>query len=335
LWSVEPLGEARTPLAVFFSILLGASVQAFLRIIIGGTFCMLAASCTTPDTLPPWFDAVERLPIHSITVEGQRIAYLDRGTGPAVVLIHGFGGSMWQWEHQQSALAQHFRVITPDLPGSGLSDKPDIAYTPEEMLQFLAGFLDALRIPQASLVGNSMGAGLAIGMALDHPDRVSKLVLISGLPPRVMDHLTNPTIKRALTTGTPSWLVSFGNWLFGGLMVDRILKEIVYDHTLLTPAVLERSNRNRQRPGLIKPLMTVGDNLPAWEERYAPRIGTISQPTMILWGEEDRVFPIKAGRLLHELIQKSAFAAIPRAGHIPQWEQPEPVNTHLRSFLLP
>jgi pimeloyl-ACP methyl ester carboxylesterase len=285
--------------------------------------------------LPPWFDAVERLPVNSVTVEGQRIAYLDRGTGPVIVLIHGFGGSMWQWEHQQAALAQHFRVITPDLPGSGLSDKPDIAYTPEEMLQFLIGFLDALQIPQASLVGNSMGAGFAIGMALDHPDRLSKLVLISGLPPRVMDHLTNPSIRRALTTGTPSWLISFGNWLFGSFMVDRILKEMVYDHTLLTPAVLERSNRNRQRPGLIKPLMTVGDNLPAWEERYAPRIGTITQPTMIVWGEEDRVFPIRAGRLLHELIRKSSFAAIPRAGHIPQWEQPDVVNAHLLKFLLP
>jgi len=310
-------------------------VQAFLRMMIGGLLSMTLGSCTTPDPLPPWFDSFERLPLKSVMVDGQRISYLDQGQGPPVLLIHGFGGSMWQWEHQQSALATRFRVITPDLPGSGLSDKPDIAYTPDEMLQFLAGFLDALRIPQASLVGNSMGAGLAIGMALDQPDRVSKLVLISGLPPRVMDHLANPSIKRALTAGTPSWLVSFGNFLFGGLMVDRILKEIVYDHTLLTPAVLERSNRNRQRPGLIKPLMTVGDNLPAWEERYAPRIGTITQPTMILWGEEDRVFPIKAGRLLHELIPKSAFTAIPRAGHIPQWEQPEPVNAYLRSFLLP
>jgi len=310
-------------------------VQAFLRMMIGGLLSMTLGSCTTPDPLPPWFDSFERLPLKSVMVDGQRISYLDQGQGPPVLLIHGFGGSMWQWEHQQSALATRFRVITPDLPGSGLSDKPDIAYTPDEMLHFLTEFLDALRIPQASLVGNSMGAGLAIGMALDHPDRVSKLVLISGLPPRVMDHLANPSIKRALTAGTPSWLVSFGNFLFGGLMVDRILKEIVYDHTLLTPAILERSNRNRQRPGLIKPLMTVGDNLPAWEERYAPRIGTITQPTMILWGEEDRVFPIKAGKLLHELIPKSAFTAIPRAGHIPQWEQPEPVNAYLRSFLLP
>lgn len=81
--------------------------------------------------------------------------------------------------------------------------------------------------------------------------------------------------------------------------------------------------------------MTVGNNLPAWEEHYAPRIGTITQSTMILWGEEDHVFPIKAGRLLHDLIPQSTFAAIPRAGHIPQWEQPELVNAQLRSFLQP
>ena len=296
---------------------------------------MLLGSCATANPLPPWFDSIERFSLKSVTINGQRIAYLDEGHGPPVILIHGFGGSMWQWEHQQSALEKHVRVITPDLPGSGLSDKPDIAYTPEEMLQFLTGFLDALHIPQASLVGNSMGAGLAIGMALDHSERVTKLVLISGLPPHVMENLANPSIKRALTTSTPSWLVSFGNWLVGGFMVDRILKEIVYDHTLLTPAILERSNRNRQRPGLIAPLMTVGDNLPAWETRYAPRIGTITHPTLILWGEEDRVFPIKTGKLLHELIPQSTFAAVPRAGHIPQWEQPELVNAQLRSFLQP
>ena len=89
---------------------------------------------------------------------------------------------MWQWEHQQHALSQHFRVLTLDLPGSGLSDKPEIDYRPDQMLDFFVGFMDAVQIPQATLVGNSMGAGLAIGMALTHPTRVAKLVLIGGLP---------------------------------------------------------------------------------------------------------------------------------------------------------
>ena len=85
------------------------------------------------------------------------------------------------------------------------------------------------------------------------PDRVSQLVLIDGLPANVRGTLTSPSIKRALETSAPSWLVSFGNWLFGGVMIESVLEEIVHDPALLTPAVIERSNRNRQRPGLITP----------------------------------------------------------------------------------
>ena len=73
---------------------------------------------------------------------------------------------MWQWEYQQHQLSQHFRVLTLDLPGAGLSDKPDIDYRPDQMVDFFDGFMGAAKIPQATLVGNSMGAGLAIGMAL-------------------------------------------------------------------------------------------------------------------------------------------------------------------------
>ena len=96
-----------------------------------------------------------------------------------------------------------------------------------------------------------MGAGLAIGMALAHPKRVSDLVLIDGLPANVREKLTSPSIKRALDSSAPTWLVSFGNWLFGGVVIESVLKEIVHDPALLTPAVIERSNRNRQRPGLM------------------------------------------------------------------------------------
>ncbi len=74
------------------------------------------------------FDAIERMPVHTVLVHGQQIAYLDVGSGPPIILIHGFGGSMWQWEYQQHALSQHFRVLTLDLPGAGLSDKPAIDY---------------------------------------------------------------------------------------------------------------------------------------------------------------------------------------------------------------
>ena len=292
-------------------------------------------ACSSPSLIPTQFDAIERMPIHTVLVHGQRIAYLDVGAGPPIILIHGFGGSMWQWEYQQHALSQHFRVLTLDLPGAGLSDKPEIDYRPDQMLDYFVGFMDEVKIPQATLAGNSMGAGLAIGMALAHPTRVAKLVLIDGLPQHVLKKLTSPSIRRALETSAPNWLVSFGNMLFGRLMIEPTLREIVHDPALLTPAVIERSNRNRRRPGLIKPVMTVRENLPLWESGFATRLGEITHPTLVLWGEEDRVFPIAVGEELHQTIKGSQFIRIPNAGHIPQWERPDVVNQELITFIRP
>lgn len=294
---------------------------------------IVMTACSSPPPIPPYFEAFERIPIHTVEVNGERVAYLDIGQGQPVILIHGFGGSMWQWEHQQQPLSAEFRLITPDLIGSGLSTKPDIEYRPEQMLEYFIGFMDALRIRQATLVGNSMGAGLAIGMALTYPDRVSQLVLIDGLPANVRERLTSPSIKRALDTAAPSWLASFGNWLFGGVMIESVLEEIVHDPALLTPAVIERSNRNRQRPGVIPPLMTVRDTLPLWESGFAKRIEEIRHPTLILWGEEDQVFPLPTGEDLQRTIKGSALVRIPNAGHIPQWERPDLANRAMIEFL--
>src|SRR5687768_3588642 len=87
---------------------------------------VLMSGCAATD-IPPWFDGIQRFPIKTASVNGHRIAYLDEGQGPPLILIHGYGGSMWQWEYQQTLAAQ-FRILTPDLIGSGLSDKPDLHY---------------------------------------------------------------------------------------------------------------------------------------------------------------------------------------------------------------
>ena len=294
---------------------------------------LFIGACSSPPPIPPYFESLERIPIKTVTVHDQRIAFLDVGEGPPVILIHGFGGSMWQWEHQQQALARDFRVLTLDLPGSGLSDKPDIEYRPDQLLDYFVGFMDAVHMPHATLIGNSMGAGLAIGMALEHPARVSKLVLIGGLPQQILLKLTSPSIKRALESRAPSWVVSFGNWLFGGLMTESVLRELVHNPALLTPAVIERSNRNRRRPGLIKPIMSSRNALPLWETGFATRLHSLSHPTMILWGEQDRVFPLSVGEELHRTIPGSQLVTIPDAGHLPQWEQPDLVNSILIAYI--
>ena len=125
-----------------------------------------------------------------------------KGQGNPLVFLHGFGGSMWQWEYQYTEFASSHRVILLDLLGSGMSDKPDLAYTPKLLVRFFTQFLDALKVDQPILVGNSMGAGLAMAMALSVPDRVHALILISGFPSNPRESLASQQYKQFLLSTT-------------------------------------------------------------------------------------------------------------------------------------
>lgn len=295
----------------------------------------LLSACATPSPVPPWFDAFHRVPVKTVLVDGYRIAYLDEGHGPPVILVHGFGGSLWQWEYQHEPLSASHRVITLDMLGAGFSEKPDLAYTPDQLVEFFSHFMDALQIPRASLVGNSMGAGLVIGMALTYPERADRLVLITGLPSQVREKLTSPFLKRALHSWVPAWLADLGNRFAGRNVTRKVLDELIYDHTLVTADVLDRSYRNRKRAGTIRPLLKTARNLPLWEEGFAKRLGEIRHPTLIIWGAEDRVFPPQVGQDLHTVIPASVLELVPKAGHIPMWERPDLVNPLLMKFLQP
>lgn len=293
--------------------------------------CVVAA-CSSPQ-IPQWFETFSRMPVQTVEVDGYRLAYLDQGTGPVVILIHGFGGSLWQWEYQQVLSHHGYRVITVDLLGSGFSDKPALEYRPREILGFVLGFMDRLAIPRATLIGNSMGAGVALAVALTEPERVERLVLIGGLPADIKSRLASPLVRKALDSSVPSWLAEIGAKLFGPSVGEKVLREIIYDQSMITPAVLDRSDRNRRQPGLIGPILAITKTLPDWESHYAPRLNEIRQPTLIIWGEEDRIFPPSVGQTLSQTIAGSRLTLIRRAGHIPQWEQPEVVNHTIRAFL--
>src|SRR5262245_33917866 len=193
---------------------------------------VLFTACTSTRTIPPLFDSIQRLPIKTVTVNGNRVAYLDSGQGPPVILVHGLGGSLWQWEYQQGPLFATHRLITLDLLGAGYSDKPDIDYTPAGMLEFFRGFMDTLGIERASLVGKSMGGGVVIGMALTYPERVDRLVLIDGLPDHVRDRTPNALLRRTIDSHLPVWLIKLGSFLAGRDTTRTILEEIVHDPAL-------------------------------------------------------------------------------------------------------
>lgn len=289
----------------------------------------------TQDNPRNWIDSVQRLPLQSVAVEGHRMVYLDVGQGPPVILVHGLGGSLWVWENQWASLSAAHRVIAVDLLGFGLSDKPEIAYTPSELVRVFRDFMDAVGVQRATLVGNSMGAGLAAGMALTYPERVDRLILIDGLPGHVRRNLTSPLIRHTLETVAlaPAWLLKLKPGLDWQGSVEEDLAEAVYDKSLLTPAVVARESSLQSRPGRLYPLLTLLKNLPLWEQGFGRQLGHIRHPTLIIWGAEDRIFPATIGWGLQTTVPGSKLVLIPAAGHLPQWERPELVNPILLEFL--
>src|SRR5829696_4660435 len=138
-------------------------------------------------------------------VFGQKIRYVEAGSGPVVVLLHGLGGNSTNWAFNAPALAQKFRVIVPDQVGFGRSDKPLINYRVGTYVDFLDKFLAGLKVERATLVGNSMGGWIAAAYALKHPAKVERLVLVDAAgfaPPKEFDLAAlsglNPSTRDAM-----------------------------------------------------------------------------------------------------------------------------------------
>ena len=297
-------------------------------------YAFVTTSCTTiTPSLPQHIDLLQQYTVHSTRVDGHRITYLDIGQGSPIILLHGFGGSMWHWEHQQQALSRNHRVITIDMLGSGLSDKPTIDYTPTFLLHVLEQFMSNLGISNATLVGNSLGAGLALGLAISFPEKVDKLILISGFPAKVIENLDSPSYRRFVEHPPPVWLAKVGNWVAGRWATERLLKEIIYNHDLISPVVVERSYRNRSDLGFLHPLYSLASHLKEWETHLAPRLAHITQPTLIVWGAQDQIFSPRVGNGLKKLLRHSTMQEIPEAGHLPQWEKADVVNRIILQFL--
>ena len=287
----------------------------------------------SPFRIPSHVDLLRRHAVHTATVNGHRVAYLDHGEGPPVILIHGLGGSMWHWEHQQAALARSYRVITPDMLGSGLSEKPECQYSPTFLLDTFRAFMDTLHVQQATLIGSSMGAGLAMGMSLEHPDRVTRLVLIGGFPANLLDNMQSSRTRRFITHRPSLWLSKLGSRITGRWSIKLILQEIIHDHALISPMVVERVHRLRFQPGFFEAMYSQLDQIPEWEATFAPRLTDVAHSTLILWGASDRVFSPSVGQTLQTTIPGSSFLLAPNSGHLPQWETPGFVNPAILQFL--
>jgi pimeloyl-ACP methyl ester carboxylesterase len=196
----------------------------------------------------------------------------------------------------------------------------------------LKDFLDALGIEKAALIGNSMGGGIAWAFAGLFPERVSHLILISAAPPDVLDRVTNESFRTLVAIRDLPLLPYI---LFGSRTKRSIrwmLHECVSDKTIITPEVMHRQYKLSMIKGSTWPLYSTFKNGEKGPE-LRDLLSKIHRPTLLIWGEEDLIFPPCVGLDLQQSIKNSEFRLIPRSGHIPMWETPEPVNQAILAFL--
>lgn len=268
----------------------------------------------------------------NLRIKGHTVFYTVKGEGKPLLLIHGYGAGIWVWEKQMDALSKFYRVYALDLIGHGFSDRPKISYTPEIYINFLRDFMEEAGIDKATLIGNSMGGGIAWAVAIRFPERVSRLVLIDCVPPGVLKQVKNKSF-RMLVAIKDIPLLPYLIFTGGSKnSVRGILQECVSQIDLITPEVLNRQYQLSRIEGSSWVLYSTFRNAEAALE-FRGRLSQIEHPTLLLWGEEDQVFPPEVGKSLHQEIVGSIFQVIEKSGHIPMWETPEEVNRAILSFL--
>jgi pimeloyl-ACP methyl ester carboxylesterase len=275
-----------------------------------------------------------------LKVVGLRIHCLTAGgSGPAVLLLHGsaFDAAGVSFGSAISTLSTRCRVFAPDLPGFGESDAMPDGWGFADYSAFLSPLLTELGLQRASLVGLSMGGGVALGFALDAPERVERLVLIDSA-----------CLDDALPGGRATW---FGVHLPG---LSALQWRMLASSPRLTHWALRRAMPHRPEQvtsTLLDRVMKLLRKRGAaaafrdWERRevgwrglrtsYVNRLPTLTVPTLILHGADDTLLPVAVAERAYRLIRNSRLEIIPDCGHLAPLDQPVAVTRALGQFLLP
>jgi len=265
-------------------------------------------------------------------MDGHTIFYTVKGEGRPLLLIHGYGAGIWVWEKQIEVLSQWYRVYALDLIGHGFSDRPKIPYAPETYVQCLKDCMDGVEIEKSTLVGNSMGGGIAWAMAILFPERVDRLILIDCIPPDVLHQVKNESFRMLAAIKNIPFLPYLAMAARNKNSIRQILLECVSDIRLITPEVVNRQYQLSKIKGTTRALYSTFKH--AKEAlKLKDQFSLIRKPTLFIWGEKDLIFPPQVGENLHRAIAGSKFHVIKRSGHIPLWEAPDEVNQVILDFL--
>jgi pimeloyl-ACP methyl ester carboxylesterase len=268
-------------------------------------------------------------PSKFVELEGMRIHYRDEGTGPPLVMLHGFGSSLYTWDGWVRQLAGKRRLIRLDLPGFGLTGPAlDGDYTADRYVRVVTELLDRIGVERTDIAGNSMGGRTALMFALEHPERVRKLILVDagGFAPWPEPML----FKLANTPIVGRWLVLHVTPRFA---VRRNLETVYGEPSRLTDAVVNRywdmTLRAGNRGAMVARITGPPDPL------LADRLGELKLPVLIQWGELDRWIPLSNAHGFQRGIAGAELRVYPGAGHVPMEEIPEATARDADAFLGP
>lgn len=257
--------------------------------------------------------APDALPTEFVTLDGVELHILDLGprSGPAVVLIHGFGSSLETWRGLIPRLTPHHRVVALDLKGFGLSARPPGDYSPQAEAQLVVHLMDRLGIKTAALVAHSWGSSVALSAALLAPERVTRLALYGAW---IYDEQLPPFFRWAQHDGLGEALFA----LYYKERPDERMARAFYDPDLIDERYLERVISELDRPGTVAAALAAvrAQGL----DRLALRYPEVRQPTLLLWGREDRVSPPHFGERLATDLPDATLHIFPRCGHFPHVE---------------
>ena len=260
-----------------------------------------------------------------ITVNNNTIHYTKHGSGKPIILVHGFAGSTYTWRKLIPLLSDRYTVYAVDLLGFGLSDKPgDGNYDLKSQSNLVLGFMDALRIPSATLAGHSMGGVVVAYAAIEKPEMVDSLILVSpGFYGR----------------GAPAFLkylfFPLDRFMARQFYTKRVraqsLTRYFYNKSLLSDEIINAYLLPAKTPGAVEALEYMMATVTT--QTYEGSAEHITQPTLIIWGEKDQAnLPADAERLKQE-IKQSSLIYIPECGHYVQEEKPKELAEAIKDFL--
>jgi pimeloyl-ACP methyl ester carboxylesterase len=270
----------------------------------------------------------------TVLLHGRPVTYVEAGSGPVLLLIHGMAGSAGNWQEVIEPLARHHTVVAPDLPGHGASAPGSGDYSLGALAAGLRDLLVVLGHDRATLVGHSLGGGIAMQFAYQFPEMAGRLVLVSsgGLGREV-----SPVLRAAALPGADLFIAataaagrSAGAALTRalgavGLRPNADIAEVVRGYASLT----DPDRRAAFLATLRSVIGTGGQRVHAGDRLYLAE----GMPVLIIWGARDPIIPVRHGEHAHQAIPGSRLEIFDGVGHLPQLEAPERFVAVLEQFL--